>query len=576
MGKSAFLKDIKGKAPKKKLKKSKGKKKKSGKGKKKKKPKAAAADDDDEKFDPNKKKYDNTPEGQKRAKKAFGKVVASSSYQEQVEFFMNAMWNEFFGKKNRKVSVDVYECIGTFEELAQTAGGGKQNANDLDEWSASRFFEGQEKNNKIVCAATMTREARLAAFKDIDIDGNKRYSLLEVLVWHFKVKLVDLMNKPQGTNEQLKIAEKALKAALDIIGEIEASKAEKQAIIDAAKDPANKISTVKSSKAAAELAQLKSKDNLPLNKQLITAEAALNKANAALEQANDAMVASKKAADECKAAQDAAEEALAAQKAAEEEVRAGLAKIQAEEAKKAAKIAKYKKIAEDDSLGTVKRGKAFQQMKKVEGEDPLPLRKAKLEQQAKVRKAKRASKIAAKRAKKATEAAEKAAAAATQAEAAFEEASATVQKLASSLGGAGEGTLWWMDRELEEAAQFLPKSKQRALRKKMAAAKKALLAGESAPAATKKKKKKRGKKKSGGDTSRAELGVEIKYKPKLKKTGRKKKGGAGARAKMQLEITKKDQGLKHVDAPESGPSDAIKEAFIEDQKAAAAEESDDE
>merc|ERR1712187_271479 len=120
-------------------------------------------------------------------------------------------------------------------------------------------------------------------------------------------------------------------------------------------------------------------------------------------------------------------------------------------------------------------------MKEVEGADPLPLRNAQLEQQAKVRKAKKASKLADKRAKKATAAAEKAAAAAKQAEAAFEEASETVQKLAASLGGAGEGTLWWMDRELEEAAQYLPKSKQRALKKKLAAAKKALLSGEAAP-----------------------------------------------------------------------------------------------
>merc|ERR1712037_985939 len=175
----------------------------------------------------------------------------------------------------------------------------------------------------------------------------------------------------------------------------------------------------------------------------------------------------------------------------EEEVRAGLALIKKEEAKKAAKILKFKKIYEDPSTSTVKKGKAFQQMKKVEGEDPLPLRKAKLEQQAKVRKAKKASRIAGKRAKKATAAAEAAAAALKQAEAAFEQASETVQKLASSLGGAGEGTLWWMDRELEEAAQYLPKSKQRALRKKMAAAKKSFAGGGGGAKKKKKKKKKK-------------------------------------------------------------------------------------
>merc|ERR1712032_512302 len=289
------------------------------------------------------------------------------------------------------------------------------------------------------------------------------------------------------------------------------------------------------------------------------AQAALNKANAALEQANEAMLASQKAADESKAAQVAAEEALAAQKAAEEEVRAGLALIEKEEAKKAAKILKYKTIYEDPTTSTVKKGKAFQQMKKAEGEDPLPLRKAKLEQQAKVRKAKKASRIAGKRAKKATAAAEAAAAALKQAEAAFEAASETVQKLAASLGGAGEGTLWWMDRELEEAAQFLPKSKQRALRRKMAAAKKALISGEAAPVSKKKRA-----------SGRAALGVAV-FGAKLKNEVRKKKKStATTRAKMALEIHKKDQSLKHVDAPDSGPSDAVKEAFVEDQKSAAA------
>ena len=55
----------------------------------------------------------------------------------------------------------------------------------------------------------------------------------------------------------------------------------------------------------------------------------------------------------------------------------------------------------------------------------------------------------------------------------------------------------------------------------------------------------------------------------MRKTRRKKKTVA-SRAKMAIEITKKDQGLKHVAAPDSGPSEAIKAAYIEDQKDAAA------
>ena len=91
-----------------------------------------------------------------------------------------------------------------------------------------------------------------------------------------------------------------------------------------------------------------------------------------------------------KAAQDALDEANAAleqSRAAMMEVKAGLEKIQAEEEKKARYIAKKKAIAEDTNLSTVKRGKAFNEMKQAEGEDPLPLRKAKLEQKAAVRRA---------------------------------------------------------------------------------------------------------------------------------------------------------------------------------------------
>jgi len=272
--KSEFLGDIKKGEAKKKLK----KKKKSGKKKKK---KAKAADADDEKVDPNKKKFAKTDAGRKQAKKAFKQFQQTAVYNDQVEFFMNAMWDPLnLGDKKTglKLCVEMYDSIDFFLEAALQAGGGKQNACDLDEFQTSRYFEAQEKGEKEICGKAMTRSERLAAFKHIDLDGNKRYSLLEVLIWNFEVDIVDLMNAPQGTNEQLKIAEKALKNAIQIIADIEAQKSEYREIIAKAKDPNDKTSGVKGAKASAELAAIESKDNLPLNKLLITAEAALRKA----------------------------------------------------------------------------------------------------------------------------------------------------------------------------------------------------------------------------------------------------------------------------------------------------------
>jgi len=285
----AVLADIKAPKKAKKKKKSKGKGKKGGK-KKKKKP---ADDEKEEAYDPNKPKYPKTEAGKKKAKKAFGKFQKGASYQEQVEFFLNAMWDtlNLTAKKKtlsvgpdkasmsgKTVCVEIYDSIAKFEEYAQDGGGGPKNACDLDEFQTAKYFESQDKDGKVLCGKTMTRGEKTKAFKLIDVDNNKRFSLLEVLIWFFDIDICDLMSKPQGTNEQLKIAEKALKEALQIIGDLEAEKSEKREIIAESKKPDSKVSGVKGAKAAAELAQLESKDPTHLNRLLITAEAALRKA----------------------------------------------------------------------------------------------------------------------------------------------------------------------------------------------------------------------------------------------------------------------------------------------------------
>merc|ERR1719384_1483413 len=114
---------------------------------------------------------------------------------------MNAMWDplDLGDKKKRSVGADkkqlsgnqlcveMYDCIDKFMVYAQEAGGGPKNASDHDEFQAAKFFESQDKDGKAICGTTMTRSEKLEAFKHIDLDGNKRYSLIEVLVWSFKV-----------------------------------------------------------------------------------------------------------------------------------------------------------------------------------------------------------------------------------------------------------------------------------------------------------------------------------------------------------------------------------------------------
>lgn len=120
-----------------------------------------------------------------------------------------------------------------------------------------------------------------------------------------------------------------------------------------------------------------------------------------------------------------------------DEVRKSLNEIKQQEAAKKKKMDSLRKKSTDESIGVVKRGIAVQELKKLEGEDPLPLRQAKITLQA-----------------------------------AFRRCNKTVKKLKSSMGGGlGGGTLWWMERELQEAMKYLP-SKSKKLKKMKAKQKK--------------------------------------------------------------------------------------------------------
>jgi len=78
-------------------------------------------------------------------------------------------------------------------------------------------------------------------------------------------------------------------------------------------------------------------------------------------------------------------------------------------------------------------------------EDPLPLRRAKLTTEAATKKAEKARIVADE--------------ALVEAEAKFNEAERFLEEIRMR-GGGGEGTLWWIDRELQEVKKYLPKRKQ--------------------------------------------------------------------------------------------------------------------
>lgn len=200
-----------------------------------------------------------------QALKAFTYEVTQQSFRGQAEFFMNAFWKDFFAGKDKKdkaaskLREDVWHWRIEFENLARLQK--KRNCHDLEQFQANRFLE--------IIGQTMTSNERRGKLSNIDVDGNGRMSLLEYLVFRFEVKVQELMNRPQGTSKLLEAAQESLENVMNIIAGIEAEKTK------LAKE--SEGTGVKANVAKAKLAQLTSKDNTPLNRALVTAQAKLRK-----------------------------------------------------------------------------------------------------------------------------------------------------------------------------------------------------------------------------------------------------------------------------------------------------------
>jgi hypothetical protein len=132
-----------------------------------------------------------------------------------------------------------------------------------------------------------------------------------------------------------------------------------------------------------------------------------------------------------------AKTALEAAQAAAQEANEALETLNREQKQYDDRIAALEATGNDENLGVVKRNKAKAELAQMQAEDPLPLRRARINQGAAVRKAERTLKAARE---------------------AFDQADAYLhdaQERAATAGSAG-GELWWIDRDLQEAKKYMP------------------------------------------------------------------------------------------------------------------------
>ena len=334
--------------------------------------------------------------------------------------------------------------------------------------------------------------------------------------WLMPLRFVRLFSQLSNTNKQTK----------DFIFLITPSKTQEAVEIMTKKLEESAAAAKRAKEAAAEAKRRADEAKRKADEAKRTAAEAKRTAEAAkkaTEAAKKATAAAKEAAAKAKATAEAAKKAAEAAWFAEQENKKALDELRSQEAAFEAKKAELTKIKTDESIGVVKRNKAANELDQLMAEDPLPLRKAKINQQATVKKseraraaadeakakaesdaaaaeaaakkaeaaereaiaaqhvaedAQRAAEAAQREAEAAQAAAETAQAAAEAAQAAAEaaeqaaqesvkEAEAKFQEALDFLeaekkkGGIARGDIWWMEREIKEKRKYLPASKQK-------------------------------------------------------------------------------------------------------------------
>jgi chromosome segregation ATPase len=180
----------------------------------------------------------------------------------------------------------------------------------------------------------------------------------------------------------------------------------------------------------------------------------IRKAQKMLDEVNAAFNEAQSKKEEATAALHSAKQREEELRAAKIELEAALNELKAQEEAYNNKTEDLKRKSEEG--GVVQRNKAKNELAQHLGEDPLPLRKAKITQEAAVKKTERAAQAAEAAAQEAARAKEAAEIAAEEARKRLEEAEAYLEKAKNSLP---HGGVWWMERELHEAKSYLPKSK---------------------------------------------------------------------------------------------------------------------
>lgn len=350
-------------------------------------------------------------------------------FKEQAVWFLNGFWAD--GAEPMSAHAEtVWRWHAEFVTLdkAAVAPGGTE----LDTIMSARFLECTEQ--------TLTSRERKTALKEIDVNNDGKMAFVELLMHRFNRSPIRTLAGKQGNALEIAACRAVIDEALALLPEIEA-KLEAQRAAKAGQ--ARALAAATEAKADAEQALASQR----------AAEATLRAALEVLEQAKAELLA-------------AAEELRQQEQAVTDE----MARLERELV----------------SASPVARGRAANQLNALRNEDPLPLRKAKITQGAALRKVQKDQATALRRADESAavtavcaaklelldgierleqQSALALAAAVSELEQKYTDMTARMQRAQAAVEElkheeCGLGAVWWMERELYEADESLPRAKQ--------------------------------------------------------------------------------------------------------------------
>ena len=402
------------------------------------------------------------------------KLLSQKKYVDQAQWFLNAYWDGAQDEKgnlcfaeNPEERERVWEYFQSCHKYDKKLA---EDGNELDEYEAHMFLE------KNMGALTVKKLRETLA--EIDVDFNQKVSLTEFLIYHYKIDYNYLVNAVMNDE----VSERLIAEAKALVAAAQAALAASQAAAAAAAE-ATAAAQAAADEAAAEAARAAEAEQ-----KAVDAEA-----QAVADEAAAVAAEAQAAADEAAAvaAREAADAAVVEIEKLEALAQAALDELNAQQKAYDDEIASLTAASTDESKSSMKRNMASITLAQLQQKDPLPLNTAKINQGAAVRKVTKAKKacqvtaeaaLAAENAAKAARAAATAAREAAEAAAAAAEAAAEAAVVAQAAAEAAvlvaeeavdaasialeevkekcqsdttQGTLWWMDREWEEAKKFM-------------------------------------------------------------------------------------------------------------------------